>query len=272
MFPNDEISLASLQVDDSPDKMVQQPGPSRFQAGPKPGPSRVENVSISKSTSTSKSTSKTGDNKKPNLPEFEKLTIGKGYGQSEFERMINEEKKEAYQILSVTASDKQKENRNYHLALATLKDVGINMLEMFSKSDVTSLCEFRNFYNQGGEKQIQLIHKKTNKISKPTPEKLYIIFQEKDLQLVAAVVIVNMEIAYHFGKISDELKEGINIEWSNIENIQVKPRKEEKQLVWLVMISILEGHTTRINEETNYKRDFVLKFSHYIMRKRSEAS
>lgn len=79
-------------------------------------------------------------------------------------------------------------------------------------------------------------------------------------------------MAYHFGKISDDLKEAINIEWSNIENIQVKQRKEEKQLVWLVMISILESHTTRINEETNYKRDFVLKFSHYIMQKRSEAS
>ena len=252
---------------DSPDKMVQQPGPSRFQAGSKPGPSRVENVSTSKSTSTPK----TSNNKKSKLPEIEKLTIGKCHSQSEFEGMINEGKKEAYQILSVTSSDKQKENRNHHLALATLRDVGINMLEMFAKSDVTSLSEFRNFYNQFGEKQIELIHKKTNKISKPTPEKLYIMFQEKDLELVAAVVIVKLEKAYQFGNISDDLKEAINIEWSNIEKIQVKPRKEEKQLIWRVMISILEGHTTRINEE-NPKRDFVLKFSHYIMQKRSEAS
>ena len=215
---------------------------------------------------------KTGGNKKSNLPEIEKLTLGREQSQNEFEKKIEEDRKEACRILSVTASDRQKTFRNRHLALATLRDVGINVTKMFEKCDVTSVSEFRNFYNQCDEKQIELIHRRSNRIPKPTPEKVYLIFEERELKMVAAMVIVNLEKAFQFGDISDNLKEAINLEWSNIETIQIKPMKNKDELVWQVMTLILDGHTTRISEETNIKMDFVLKFSHFIMKKRSEAS
>ena len=272
LFPDDEISRSSRQVDDSkftqaesPEfekpEMIEPKVDSKVGNVHQPGPKKpIEHASTSGST---------------DLPEIEKLTLGRGQShqkQKEFDEKIEEDKKEACRILSIMASDKQKTARNQHLALACLRDAGINVTAMFAKCDITSLQEFRELYNQCSNKQVELIHKKSTRIPKPATDKVYVIFEETDLKLVAAVVVFQLEKSFEFGDISNNLKELIKIEWSDIKTTRVEPMRNRDELVWRLMILILDNQMNRIDEEANVKMEFVLKFSDFLMKARSEAS
>ena len=281
LFPDDEISHSNAQVEESKsnnkspevateiEKMeIAEPEvSSAVKDAPQPGPS------------TSKSMSETNNKKKSTLPDIGKISLGSRQSQQKkFEGQMKQDRKEAYRTLTVLASDKQKTRRNNHLALATLRDADIDMVQMFSKSDVTSIMEFRNFYNQLNEKQIVIIHKKTKRVSKPMSEKIYILFEEKDLMMVAGLVIFEARKGFQFGDVNEDIKGLINMPWSEITTTQVKPMEENEYLVYQVMSLIIDNHKAvnyrleQAGQENDLKMKFLLKFANIIMQYRSEAS